>query len=85
MARPRRALLLVAVLALVACGEAEIAPRQAPPAPSVEVSEHDAGRHFHVLVAFGPRTPAEIQQQAWAILDGLRVDLALAPDWKSSG
>jgi hypothetical protein len=58
--------------------------------PSAHFTDHwftfsDAGRHFHVLVAFGPQTSAEVQQQAWKILDGLRVDPAVAPDWKSSG
>ena len=45
----------------------------------------DGGRHFHVLVAFGPQASAEVQRQAWAILDGLRVDPGVVPDWQSSG
>jgi hypothetical protein len=45
----------------------------------------DGGRHFHVLVAFGPRASAEVQREAWAILDGLRVDPGVVPDWQSSG
>jgi hypothetical protein len=196
MARSRRALLVVAVLALGGCGEAEeIEPRQAAPAPSVEVSGHgltvslppswqaatesltprlvdpreelavatfplryrqtecahmpgsaledlgpgdafvtveergldpgstwvgfparpgrfgpslggpseasacvpsarftdhwftfsDAGRHFHVMVAFGPQATAAVQREAWAILDGLRVDASVVPDWRSGG
>jgi hypothetical protein len=59
-------------------------------APGAQFSDHwfgfsDAGRHFHVLVAFGPQTSAEVQRQAWAILDGLRVDPGVVPDWQSSG
>jgi hypothetical protein len=59
-------------------------------APGAQFSDHwfgfsDAGRHFHVLVAFGPRASAEVQRQAWAILDGLRVDPGVVPDWQSSG
>jgi hypothetical protein len=45
----------------------------------------DGGRHFHVRVAFGPQASADVQRQAWAILDGLRVDPAVVPDWRSSG
>jgi hypothetical protein len=59
-------------------------------APDARFSDHwftfgDGGRHFHVLVAFGPQASAEVQRQAWAILDGLRVDPSVAPDWQSSG
>jgi hypothetical protein len=45
----------------------------------------DGGRHFHVMVAFGPQAPADVQRQAWAILDSLRVDPGVVPDWQSSG
>jgi hypothetical protein len=45
----------------------------------------DGGRHFHVLVAFGPQASAEVQRQAWAILDGLQVDPGVRPDWQSAG
>ncbi|HEX5898513.1 MAG TPA: hypothetical protein VFY32_03860 [Solirubrobacteraceae bacterium] len=44
----------------------------------------DGGRAFHVMVAFGPQASAEVQRQAWAILDSLRVDPGAVPDWKSS-
>jgi hypothetical protein len=59
-------------------------------APGADFSDHwfgfsDAGRHFHVLVAFGPQASAEVQREAWAILDGLRVDPGVAPDWQSAG
>jgi hypothetical protein len=59
-------------------------------APGGHFSDHwfgfsDGGRHFHVLVAFGPQASAEVQRQAWAILDELRVDPGVAPDWQSAG
>jgi hypothetical protein len=59
-------------------------------APGAHFSDHwfgfsDGGRHFHVLVAFGPAASAEVQRQAWAILDGLRVDPGVVPDWQSAG
>jgi len=58
--------------------------------PGARFSDHwfgfsDGGRHFHVLVAFGPQASAAVRRQAWAILDGLRVDPAVVPDWRSSG
>jgi hypothetical protein len=58
--------------------------------PGVRVEDHwfgfsDGGRHFHVMVAFGPQASAEVQRQAWAILDSLRVDPGVVPDWSSSG
>jgi hypothetical protein len=45
----------------------------------------DGGRHFHVLVAFGPNASPTTRGQAWAILDGLVVDPQVRPDWRSSG
>jgi hypothetical protein len=45
----------------------------------------DGGRHFHVLVAFGPDAPPAVRDQAWAVLDSLRVDPSIQPDWPSSG
>jgi hypothetical protein len=59
-------------------------------APGARFSDHwfgfsDGGRHFHVLVAFGPQASATVRRQAWAILDGLRVDPGVVPDWRSSG
>jgi hypothetical protein len=58
--------------------------------PGARFTDHwfefsDGGRLFHVDVAFGPDTPEEVRRQAWAILDGLRVDPSVKPDWKSSG
>jgi hypothetical protein len=59
-------------------------------APGTHFSDHlfgfsDGGRHFHVLVAFGPQASAQVQRQAWAILDTLRVDPGVVPDWQSAG
>jgi hypothetical protein len=59
-------------------------------APGARFSDHwfgfsDGGRHVHVLVAFSPQASAAVRRQAWAILDGLRVDPAVVPDWRSSG
>jgi hypothetical protein len=45
----------------------------------------DGGRNFHVDVAFGPRAPEAVRHQAWAILDRLRIDPTVRPDWRSSG
>lgn len=58
--------------------------------PSGRFGDHwftfrDAGRFFHVLVAFGPDVPADVRTRAWAILDSLRVDPAVVPDWHSAG
>jgi hypothetical protein len=59
-------------------------------APGAHFTDHwfmfdDGGRRFHVLVAFGPSASADTQAQAWHILDGLRVDPAMRPDWSSAG
>jgi hypothetical protein len=65
-------------------------PSEAPGcAPGAHFVDHwfgftDAGRHFHVRVAFGPRASEDVQREAWAILDGLRVDPGVVPDWRSS-
>jgi hypothetical protein len=58
--------------------------------PTARFEDHwfgfsDGGRHFHVMVAFGPQASADVQRQAWAILDSLRVDPGVVPDWQSSG
>lgn len=59
-------------------------------APGGHFTDHwfgitDGGRHFHVDVAFGPDATQATQQQAWSILDSLRVDPKVRPDWESSG
>jgi hypothetical protein len=58
--------------------------------PTAHFTDHwfgftDEGRHFHVLVAFGPLATAETRRQAWAILDTVRVDPLVRPDWESAG
>ena len=58
-------------------------------APGARFTDHwiwftDAGRHFHLLVAFGRDAPAEVRDQAWRILDSLKVDAAARPDWSST-
>jgi hypothetical protein len=59
-------------------------------APSGRFSDHwlrftAAGRHFHLLVAFGPEASAATREQAWSLLDGLQVDPEPKPDWQSAG
>lgn len=59
-------------------------------APGARFTDHwfgftDGGRHFHVLVAFGPDAPAAVQREAWQILDSLRIDPDIRPDWRSAG
>jgi hypothetical protein len=44
----------------------------------------DAGRHFNVLVVFGLKASPEVQSQAWAILDSLKVDPQVQPNWRAS-
>jgi hypothetical protein len=58
--------------------------------PSARFTDHwfaftDGDRHFHVLVAFGAQAPAAVRDEAWAILDSLRIDPQVRPDWRSSG
>ena len=45
----------------------------------------DAGRHFDTLVAIGPDAPASAREQAWHILDSLRLDHDRRPTWPASG
>jgi hypothetical protein len=47
-------------------------------APGVQMSEDffgftDNGRHFYALVAFGPAATKDAQDQAWSLLDSLKV------------
>jgi hypothetical protein len=58
--------------------------------PSARFTDHwfaftDGDRHFHVLVAFGPQAPFAVRGEAWSILDSLRIDPRVRPDWRSSG
>jgi hypothetical protein len=45
----------------------------------------DAGRHFHVLVAIGADAPPEAARDAYRMLDSLRFDPSVKPDWRASG
>lgn len=45
----------------------------------------DAGRHFHVLMVFGPDAPPAVRRDAWQILNSLRLDPSAQPDWPASG
>jgi hypothetical protein len=45
----------------------------------------DEGRHFHVLVAIGAEALPERAREAYRILDSLRFDRSVKPDWRSSG
>jgi hypothetical protein len=45
----------------------------------------DAGRHFHVLVAIGADAPHAAAVDAYRMLDSLRFDPGVRPDWRSSG
>lgn len=44
----------------------------------------DGGRHFYALVVFGLQASQAVRAQAWAILDSLRVDPQVQPDWHAS-
>lgn len=59
----------------------------APPLPMLDYwfGFGDAGRAFHVLVAVGRSAPAELSRDAFRILDSLRFDPTVKPDWLSSG
>jgi hypothetical protein len=45
----------------------------------------DAGRAFHVFVGVGEDAPAELRDTAFGIVNSLRLDAAVTPDWRSSG
>jgi hypothetical protein len=45
----------------------------------------DAGRHFHVLLVAGADAPPEVREEAWRILNALRLDAGVEPDWPASG
>ena len=57
--------------------------------PDGDLREHwfefeDAGRRFHVRVAFGLEATAEVQDEAWSILDSLKIDPSVKPDWPNA-
>lgn len=45
----------------------------------------DAGRHFHVLVVLGSDAASAVRGDAWRILNTLRFDPNVKPDWPASG
>jgi hypothetical protein len=45
----------------------------------------DAGRHFHVQVGIGESAPGEARERVYRILDRLRFDPNVKPDWPSAG
>jgi hypothetical protein len=45
----------------------------------------DQGRHFHTLVAIGPEATPQTREDAWLILDSLRLDPDRQPSWPASG
>jgi hypothetical protein len=59
-------------------------------APGVHMAEHwfgftDHGRHFYALVAFGSAASKATQDDAWGMLDSLKVNPAVLPDWGPNG
>jgi hypothetical protein len=45
----------------------------------------DAGRHFYAMIVLGSDADAAVRAQAFEILDRLRFDPAVQPDWRASG
>lgn len=45
----------------------------------------DEGRHFYAIVVLGPDVPSDIRAQAFEILDRMRFDPAVRPDWSATG
>jgi hypothetical protein len=45
----------------------------------------DARRAFHVLVGLGKAAPEAVRREAFGILDSLRLDSDVRPDWEASG
>jgi hypothetical protein len=45
----------------------------------------DGGRHFHTLVAFGPQASDALRRETWKMLDSLKIDPGVKPDWPSAG
>jgi hypothetical protein len=45
----------------------------------------DGGRHFHVQVAIGESARPHAARDAYRILDSLRFDPSVKPDWDSAG
>ena len=58
-----------------------------PPIPMLDYwfGFSDVGRAFHVFVGIGKDAPSEVRRDAFDILDSLRFDPAVKPDWPSAG
>ena len=58
-----------------------------PPIPMLDYwfGFGDAGRAFHVFVGVGTSAPAELRREAFEILNTLRFDPEVKPDWQSAG
>jgi hypothetical protein len=44
----------------------------------------DAARHFHLLVVFGRDASPGVRRDAWRILDSLRLEPDVKPDWPAT-
>jgi hypothetical protein len=67
---------------------ANVAESACGDAPGTEVrwfNFSDAGRHFHVLMVIGRSAPPDTRRDAWRILNTLRLDPNIKPDWPASG
>lgn len=58
-----------------------------PPIPMLDYwfGFSDAGRAFHVFVGVGKAAPPQITREAFGILNSLRFDPTVQPDWQSAG
>ena len=58
-----------------------------PPIPMLDYwfGFSDAGRAFHVFVGVGKEAPTDVTREAFEILNSLRFDPSVTPDWRSSG
>jgi hypothetical protein len=58
-----------------------------PPIPMLDYwfGFSDAGRAFHVFVGIGEDAPSDVRREAFDLLDSLRFDPAVKPDWPSAG
>jgi hypothetical protein len=64
-----------------------VAGDDGPPIPMLDYwfGFGDAGRAFHVFVGIGEAAAPEIRRDAFRILDSLRLDPNVEPDWQSAG
>ncbi len=59
--------------------------RAVPPVSGSCIPFSDAGRDFSALVVVGAGAPPAVRGQAFRILDRLRFDPGVRPDWRSGG